>query len=105
MHKELGLINSSNAVEKHNDLIVSARQKGRGMSWSRSGSNNLVAIKTAAINGQLYLTLSALSAKAAKHPVRFDKYIVADNGSNASKRGCLSMVLQRLMPYGTRARG
>ena len=76
MHKELGLINSSNAVEKHNDLIVSARQKGRGMSWSRSGSNNLAAIKTAAINGQLYLALSALSAlsaKAAKHPVQWFK--------------------------------
>lgn len=68
LRKELRLINSSNAVEKHNDLIVSARQKGRGMSWSRLGSNNLAAIKTAAINGQLYL---ALSAKAAKNPVQW----------------------------------
>ena len=29
---------SSNAVEKANDILVSKRQKGNGMSWSRTGS-------------------------------------------------------------------
>ena len=29
---------SSNAVEKANDMLVSKRQKGNGMSWSRNGS-------------------------------------------------------------------
>ena len=38
LRKELGLRNSSNRVEKTNDLLVSHRQKGKGLSWSDEGS-------------------------------------------------------------------
>jgi len=48
----LGLPLSSNAVEKTNDLLVSSRQKGRGMSWSPEGSSSLAAIRLVTCNGQ-----------------------------------------------------
>jgi hypothetical protein len=38
VRRELGLRNSSNQGEKANDLLVAARQKHNGMSWSKSGS-------------------------------------------------------------------
>lgn len=38
VRKKLGLRNSSNRGEKANDLMVSARQKHNGMSWSEGGS-------------------------------------------------------------------
>lgn len=38
IRKKLGLRNSSNIGEKMNDLIVSDRQKHKGMSWSKTGS-------------------------------------------------------------------
>jgi hypothetical protein len=44
VRKKLGLRNSSNIVEKMNDLIVSDRQKHNGMSWSRSGTVALAAL-------------------------------------------------------------
>lgn len=44
VRKKLELRNSSNIVEKCNDLIVSDRQKHNGMSWSRSGSVALAAL-------------------------------------------------------------
>ena len=50
--KRLGLRNSSNVGEKHNDLIVSGRQKRKGMSWSQPGSHALAAITTLVRNGQ-----------------------------------------------------
>lgn len=40
----LGLRNSSNRGEKANDLLVSARQKHNGMSWSPTGSVALAAL-------------------------------------------------------------
>ena len=43
---------SSNTVEKSNDLIVSNRQKGKGMSWSRSGSWALGAIALKYLNNE-----------------------------------------------------
>jgi len=46
VRKQLGLRNSSNIGEKHNDLLVSDRQKHNGMSWSKAGSVALAAIKT-----------------------------------------------------------
>ena len=42
--KELGLRNASNRGEKANDLIVAARQKHNGMSWSKSGSVSLASV-------------------------------------------------------------
>ncbi|MBW1796522.1 MAG: UPF0236 family protein [Deltaproteobacteria bacterium] len=44
IRKELGLRNSSSIGEKMNDLVVSARQKHNGMSWSRPGSVALASI-------------------------------------------------------------
>jgi len=41
----LGLRNSSNMVEKANDLLIAQRQKHNGMSWSASGSSALANIK------------------------------------------------------------
>ena len=50
---ELGLKNSSNAVEKANDLIVAQRQKHNGMSWSPDGSGASASIRAALVNGEL----------------------------------------------------
>lgn len=55
VRKQLGLRNSSNLGEKSNDLLVSARQKHNGMSWSKTGSAALAAI-TALVFNQEYLT-------------------------------------------------
>ena len=41
----LGLRNSSNPVEKENDMLVAQRQKHNGMSWSKHGSSALAAIE------------------------------------------------------------
>lgn len=51
IRKQLGLRNSSNAVEKCNDLLVAARQKHQGMSWSKEGSLALAALGTVDFNG------------------------------------------------------
>lgn len=48
---ELGLRNSSNPVEKENDLLVARRQKHNGMSWSKNGSSALAAIEMVYQNG------------------------------------------------------
>jgi hypothetical protein len=52
VRKHLGLRNSSNIGEKHNDLLVSQRQKHNGMSWSKSGSLALAAIKALVRNNE-----------------------------------------------------
>jgi hypothetical protein len=44
VRKRLGLRNSSNRGEKANDLVVSARQKHKGMSWSKGGSTALATL-------------------------------------------------------------
>jgi hypothetical protein len=48
----LGLRNSSNRVEKANDLLVARRQKHNGMSWSREGSGALAAINMILLNNE-----------------------------------------------------
>lgn len=53
LRKELGLRNSSNTVEKSNDLIVAQRQKSNGMSWSREGSVALASVCATIKNGEL----------------------------------------------------
>jgi hypothetical protein len=50
--KQLGLPNSSNRGEKANDLVVSARQKHNGMSWSKPGSVALAAVTALVRNGE-----------------------------------------------------
>ena len=45
VRKRLGLRNSSNVGEKMNDLLVSHRQKHKGMSWSESGSIAMAALE------------------------------------------------------------
>ncbi|MDR1559522.1 MAG: hypothetical protein LBS84_07475 [Clostridiales bacterium] len=53
LRRELGLRNSSNRVEKANDIIVSSRQKNRGMSWSYEGSRGLASVTAAWKNDEL----------------------------------------------------
>jgi hypothetical protein len=50
LRDSLGLRNSSNRVEKDNDLLVAQRQKHNGMSWSREGSGALAAINMVLLN-------------------------------------------------------
>ena len=58
LRAELGLRNSSNRVEKANDLVVAQRQKHNGMSWSTSGSGALAQITALIINDELHSWLS-----------------------------------------------
>ena len=53
LRAELGLRNSSNRVEKANDLVVAQRQKHNGMSWSNTGSGALAQITALIINDEL----------------------------------------------------
>ena len=48
--KKLGLRNYSNRGEKANDVIVSARQKNNGMSWSQVGSSALSTLQALVCN-------------------------------------------------------
>jgi len=48
---KLGLRNSSNCVEKENDLLVAKRQKHNGMSWTDHGSGSLAALEMIFQNG------------------------------------------------------
>lgn len=52
IRQALGLRNSSNRGEKHNDLVVSERQKHNGMSWSKSGSVGLATLTAAIQNDE-----------------------------------------------------
>lgn len=54
IRKKLGLRNSSNRGEKSNDLVVSARQKHNGMSWSSVGSRAFASVASASSNCQLH---------------------------------------------------
>lgn len=55
VRKQLGLRNSSNIGEKMNDLLVSARQKHNGMSWSPDGSVTLAALTAMKRNNEYHL--------------------------------------------------
>lgn len=50
VRRKLGLCNSSNRVEKANDVIVAARQKHNGMSWSQPGSSALASLQALVCN-------------------------------------------------------
>ena len=52
VRRSLGLRNSSNRGEKANDLLVSARQKHNGMSWSPTGSVALAALTALVRNNE-----------------------------------------------------
>jgi hypothetical protein len=67
LRKKMGLILSSNRVEKENDYIVAARQKNNGMSWSRTGSDALAIITTVQRNKELdrWLNENIISMKLA----------------------------------------
>lgn len=53
LRHQLGLRNSSNMVEKANDLLVAQRQKHNGMSWSVSGSSALAHLKALFLNHEV----------------------------------------------------
>lgn len=48
-----GVRNSSNLVEKANDIIVAQRQKHNGMSWSKKGSSALATITAICSNSEM----------------------------------------------------
>jgi hypothetical protein len=50
MRKRLGLPNSSNPVERSNNIVTAMRQKHNGMSWSNNGSYALTALKAVVVN-------------------------------------------------------
>lgn len=52
LRAKLGLRNSSNPVEKANDLIVAQRQKHNGIAWSPHGSGALAALQMIYLNHQ-----------------------------------------------------
>ena len=58
LREKLGLRNSSNRVEKDNDIVVAQRQKHNGMSWSTSGSGALAQISASIANGELHSGLN-----------------------------------------------
>lgn len=51
LRSQLGLPNSSNPVERANNLVTSKRQKHHGMSWSKQGSYALTALSAVVLNG------------------------------------------------------
>ena len=59
LRAKLGLRNSSNRVEKANDLVVAQRQKHNGMSWSTSGSGALAQISALVANDELQSWLNS----------------------------------------------
>lgn len=52
LRKKLGLRNSSNRVEKANDLVVAKRQKNNGTSWSKPGSSGLAIVTSLLKNNE-----------------------------------------------------
>ena len=52
LRKKLGLRNSSNRVEKANDLVVAKRQKNNGTSWSKTGSSGLAKATVLFLNNE-----------------------------------------------------
>ena len=51
LRSQLKLPNSSNPVERTNNLVTSRRQKHNGMSWSSAGSRALTALNVVVLNG------------------------------------------------------
>jgi hypothetical protein len=45
-----GKLNGSGVIEKTIDILVARRMKRRGMSWSKDGANNIIALKALALN-------------------------------------------------------
>ena len=50
MRAQLNLPNSSNPVERSNNLVTAKRQKHHGMSWSDDGSYALTALNALTVN-------------------------------------------------------
>ena len=65
LRAKLGLRNSSNRVEKTNDIVVAQRQKHNGMSWSTSGSGALAQISAFIANDELHSWLNEATSPAA----------------------------------------
>ncbi len=51
LRRQLGLPNSSNPVERANNLVTANRQKRNGMSWSEAGTHALTALSAVVLNG------------------------------------------------------
>lgn len=64
LRAKLGLRNSSNRVEKANDIVVAHRQKHNGMNWSTSGSGALAQINAFITNDELLSWLNEAHSSA-----------------------------------------
>lgn len=72
VRKRLSLRNSSNRGEKANDLLVSARQKHNGMSWSKTGSAALAALTALVSNQEAnhWFSTGQLNFRLVPHPTK-----------------------------------
>ena len=89
LRKYLGLTTSSNRVEKANDMVVAARQKHQGMSWSKLGSTKLASISAAYHNKLLCFGIENGFAKVdwfSHQPTLYDHVI-----SNSEAQGLTMM--------------
>lgn len=50
MRYTAGDINGSGAIEKMADLVVKKPMKRQGMTWSRAGANNILALRSVYLN-------------------------------------------------------
>lgn len=73
LRAKLGLRNSSNPVEKANDLIVAQRQKHNGMAWSPNGSGSLAALQMIYLNHQSDLWFHKKELYLFSAPADFEK--------------------------------
>jgi hypothetical protein len=55
-----GKLNGSGVVEKIVDILVARRMKRRGMSWSKEGANNIIALRALSLNRESILWDSRL---------------------------------------------
>lgn len=46
------LVVGSGAIEKHNDIVIDRRMKGRGMRWTKKGANNLLKLQLRRLEGE-----------------------------------------------------
>mgnify|MGYP001583436663 FL=1 len=62
-----GGLNGSGVIEKMADLVVKKRMKRQGMRWSQAGANNLLALRTRALNAQARRIPSRTNPVASPH--------------------------------------
>lgn len=62
-----GQLNGSGVIEKMADLVVKKRMKRQGMRWTQAGANNLLALRTRALNARAQRISSRINPVASPH--------------------------------------